>query len=1024
MVLSSKREGNLVEAAVKGRFQDQYDIKLILDKDIVKAECSCPLEEEWCKHAVCVGLDAIQKNYHYDYLLEHELVSQEEEQTPDYQGAYKFMYNSSLKPKVFSLKIIDRKTAEAVNDIEGLLRAVIALQKDENTKFELNEAQKYEFAMMQFMLKNGTYNKNSGYYELPFNKLDEIIKYFSKLEEVIDETTNEKIEVQNSPWKLVLSVNVSLVGNVMLSLHWITPDEDDIFPTEEVKLFSRHFKWGRRKNKIFPLDTAIGKLPHHLLKSSFTDIRDADGGKFVYEELPHLKKLTTVDISEKLDKLTLEEKLPQIILAGELTDEQNIKIALEFDYDGTRVPYGKIADKTPYVTVKKPEEDLIYWVKRKPSFEQQAYQMLVQHKFIPMQTNNLLIENDYAIDFYSFIKPNLPEHWVFEEKNDFSPIQVFKNPLTINAKIDFNDSVDSFSVKLTFTVGKETIPIESIQAHIQQGKKYIETEKSGFAEIPMAKIMQLNKGLSNVDAELNEESSYSIKTFRVGFVNELTDLGADLKMSAAFKKFWNKITTFSTQEDVPLPKKLNAELREYQKKGFNWLWFLYTYGLNGILADDMGLGKTLQALTLIQKAKEADKKKPSLVICPTSVVFNWEDEIAKFTPGLKCLNLTGAARKDQFEHIEKYDVIVTSYALVRRDVDILKSNDFRFIILDEAQNIKNFESVTAQCAKSLKSDHRLALSGTPIENKLSELWSLFDFLMPGFMYDINEFNFRYAVPIQDKGDKLSESRLKKQISPYILRRMKRNIAKDLPDKVENVAYCQMTPEQKDFYIDVLDSTREEIFGKINNDGFEKSRMSIFAALLRLRQICNHPRLFDKENIRKIKESGKFEHLKTMLEEIISEGHRILLFSQFVQMLDIIKEYLEEKGIRYEYLTGDTKDRGDRVKNFNNDETIPIFLISLKAGGTGLNLTGADYVIHYDPWWNPAVEDQATDRAHRIGQTKKVFVYRLITKGTVEEKIMKLKERKRDLADTIISADRSIEKNLTLDDIKDIFSLEP
>ena len=437
----------------------------------------------------------------------------------------------------------------------------------------------------------------------------------------------------------------------------------------------------------------------------------------------------------------------------------------------------------------------------------------------------------------------------------------------------------------------------------------------------------------------------------------------------------------------------------------------------------MGLGKTLQALALLQKAKEKDKKAPSLVVCPTSVVFNWENEIEKFAPGLSCLKLTGTDRKEHFKEISKYDVVITSYALVRRDIAKLKKHEFRYVILDESQNIKNADSQTAQTVKELNCKHKLALSGTPIENRLEELWSVFDFLMPGFLFDKSEFNYRYVTPITEREDKTVEKRLKSQIYPFILRRMKRDVAKDLPDKIENVAYCELTPEQKDFYMEVLDSTKEELFKSIEQNGIEKSRMSIFSALLRLRQICCHPKLYDKENIKGIKESGKFEQLKVMLEEIISEKHRVLLFSQFVDMLDIIKAWLTRAGIKHEYLTGSTKNRQEVVERFNSDPTIPIFLISLKAGGTGLNLTGADYVIHYDPWWNPAVEDQATDRAYRIGQTKKVFVYRMITKGTVEEKIQKLKSRKRDLVDSVISVDRNIGKSLTYEDLKDIFSID-
>ncbi|MDR1327489.1 MAG: DEAD/DEAH box helicase, partial [Heliobacteriaceae bacterium] len=513
------------------------------------------------------------------------------------------------------------------------------------------------------------------------------------------------------------------------------------------------------------------------------------------------------------------------------------------------------------------------------------------------------------------------------------------------------------------------------------------------------------------------------KTYRAGLINELKNLNVELVLSDEFNEFWAQISSFSAGEHADLPKGINAEFREYQSKGFGWLWFTYKYGLNGILADDMGLGKTLQALTVLQKAKEEHGPMPTLVICPTTVVFNWENEIQKFAPGMTCLKLSGIERKEMFKQIPDYDIVITSYALVRRDIEKLKKVNFRYVILDESQNIKNAMSQTAQAVKKLNSDHKLALSGTPIENKLEELWSVFDFLMPGFLFSVSEFNYRYVNPIMERADKTVEKRLKLQIYPFILRRMKRDVAKDLPDKVENIAYCELTDEQRDFYLTVLDSTKEELFKSIEQNGLEKSRMSIFSALLRLRQICCHPRLYDKENVKNIMSSGKFEKLKSMLEEIVDEGHRVLLFSQFVDMLDIVKAWLEREGIPYEYLTGKTKDRQGAVERFNSTPSIPIFLISLKAGGTGLNLTGADYVIHYDPWWNPAVEDQATDRAYRIGQTKKVFVYRLITKNTVEEKIQKLKTIKRNLVDSVISVDRNITKSLTMDDIKEIFSMD-
>lgn len=1027
MVLGSKLENDTLTAKVKGSFQDSYEIKLHFSEEKVKAECSCPLEEEWCKHAVCVGLYSIKKHFFETFVTEktgQEFVF-EDETPPEILnplGSYKFVLNTKPNPKFIGVQVLDRSNEnKTVTNIEPVLRAIVAMQKAAGTAFELTDVQKRELALMQYLYQNANINKNVVWFNIPMSKIDNLMQFLAQVEEISDSETQKRLVFSSVPLKLVLKVNVSIVGNVLLALHWQRSKPDDELPLEEIFYFSKSIKWGKYKSVIFPLDTALSRLPHHLTKSTFTDIRDADGGQFVYEELPNLKKLMTVEVYDTLDNLDLLHTVPINVITLEKSDENNIKATLEFEYDGTIVPYGKLAEKTPYVTVKKPEENIIYWVKRNLELEEQAYKQLLQSRFAPMQTNNLAIDGDNAIDFFSYLLPNAGENWKVIEKEDLSEYKISDSSLIFNAKIDFCKSADSFEIELYCTVGKKRIEFDEIYQYFQQGRKYFYLESKGNIEIPTSKIQTINKSLSTVDAVKTIEGKYEVKTFRAGIIAELTEQETVIKMSKKFATFWDKISSFNSMEEIPLPEGIKAEFRDYQKKGFNWLWFLYTYGLNGILADDMGLGKTLQALTLIQKAKETDGSAASLVICPTSVVFNWEAEIDKFTPGLKCLNLTGATRKGLFKHINDYDIVITSYALLRRDIDQLKHIEFRSIILDESQNIKNYESLTAQSAKLLKASHKLALSGTPIENRLSELWSAFDFLMPGFMYDINEFNYRYAVPIQEKGDRTVEHRLKKQVYPFILRRMKRDIAKDLPDKIENIAYCKMTPEQKDFYLDVLDSTRQEIFDKVNADGFEKSKMSVFSALLRLRQVCCHPRLYDKEGKMGAIESGKFEHLKEMLEEIISEGHRVLLFSQFVQMLDIVKDWFDKTGIKYEYLTGSTKDRQTVVNNFNNNPAIPVFLISLKAGGTGLNLTGADYVIHYDPWWNPAVEDQATDRAHRIGQTKNVFVYRLITKGSVEEKIMKLKERKKDLLDSVISTDRNVGKTITFDDIKDILT---
>lgn len=1029
MVFDSYPEKNFYMAKVKGNFQDHYNTDLIFKKNKVEARCNCPLKEMWCKHAVAVALKAIDEHAYEDWLetkfgIETDFPDENTVLTEEPQGNFIFHFNSKRKANFFSVLVRSRETGKVVRQIEPILRALIEAQKQDKT-FELNNAQKVEVAIFQQLLLVSRQDKKAGWYDIPITKFGPMFTFLSKADEVLDEKTKERLKFTDEEWKLVLNVNTGAQGTILLSLEWKRPDKDDAYPLEEVRYFSRHLKWGRYKNLIFPTNIAMNSLPQNLLKSSFTDLKDADGGKFIYEELPKLQEIMDVVIADNISKLMLEERPPLNVVTMGIDYDQSLKASLEFDYDGVIVPYSKqTAEKAPYITIKKQGEDLVYWIKRNIRHEQEAYAMLLACKFVPMQTNNLALEKENAIDFYNYYIKQAGEGWKFVEKDDMNFFKLMDNPFKLCAKIDFSEeSQDSFEIFLYGQAGEEQIGFDEVYDTIQSGEKYSRIRSLGFVEYPAQNIYAMMRAFNSFDVYRNPDNKFIVKTYRAGLINELQNLDVELILSEAFENFWKQMSTFSTSEDLTLPQGVNAEFREYQTKGFGWLWFMYKYGLNGILADDMGLGKTLQALAVIQKAKEEDGPMPTLVICPTTVVFNWESEIQKFAPTLTTLKLSGTERKQFFKKIPEFDVVITSYALVRRDIEKLKDINFRYVILDESQNIKNAMSQTAQAVKKLNATHKLALSGTPIENKLEELWSVFDFLMPGFLFSMADFNSRYVNPIMERADKTVEKRLKLQIYPFILRRMKRDVAKDLPDKVENIAYCELTDEQRDFYLQVLDSTKEELFKSIEQNGLEKSRLSIFSALLRLRQICCHPRLYDKENVKNIMSSGKFEKLKSMLEEIISEGHRVLLFSQFVDMLDIVKAWLEREGIPYEYLTGKTKDRQGAVERFNSSNSIPIFLISLKAGGTGLNLTGADYVIHYDPWWNPAVEDQATDRAYRIGQTKKVFVYRLITKNTVEEKIQKLKTIKRNLVDSVISVDRNITKSLTMDDIREIFSVD-
>ena len=468
-----------------------------------------------------------------------------------------------------------------------------------------------------------------------------------------------------------------------------------------------------------------------------------------------------------------------------------------------------------------------------------------------------------------------------------------------------------------------------------------------------------------------------------------------------------KTSSHPSSAIVHLPSGIQAELRDYQKAGYEWLQFLTNHDLNGILADDMGLGKTLQTITHILAEKESGRSqgKPVLVIAPTSVVPNWYAEIKRFAPALSVLILDGPQRKKYFRSIPHADVILTSFALLQRDIEKLKAYTYHIAILDEAQYIKNPNAKVAKAACELDARHRLCLSGTPIENHLGELWSLMRFLMPGFLGGQEQFNRQFRKPIENEEDTDRQAALKARVGPLILRRNKSEVAKELPPKTILVHPIELNTGQKDLYETVRATMDKRVRQAISAKGLEGSRMLFLEALLKLRQICCEPKLLKFENESKIEAdaagSAKLDYLADLLDTLVEEGRRILLFSQFTSMLDLIAAHLQQRKIRYLMLTGASKNRGELVEKFQQGE-IPLFLISLKAGGTGLNLTAADTVIHYDPWWNPATEAQATDRAYRIGQKNPVFVHKLICQGTVEERIHQLQQKKSQLADALLS----------------------
>lgn len=461
-------------------------------------------------------------------------------------------------------------------------------------------------------------------------------------------------------------------------------------------------------------------------------------------------------------------------------------------------------------------------------------------------------------------------------------------------------------------------------------------------------------------------------------------------------------------------------MRNYQKEGYRWLRVLEENCFGGILADDMGLGKTLQVITMLLAAKEEKKKGVSMIVCPASLVFNWGEEFAQFAPKLKVVLISGNQenRNRLISEAEKYDVLVTSYDLLKRDISNYEGIKFQYEVIDEAQYIKNHTTEAAKAVKIIAAKHKYALTGTPIENRLSELWSIFDYLMPGFLYSYDTFKREFETPIVKNDDEEAMNRLQKMVHPFILRRLKENVLKDLPDKLEEVQYAKFEKEQWKLY-DAQIVHMQQVLAEQDESDFQKNKLKILAEITKLRQICCDPALCF-ENYKGT--SAKMEACMELVNRAIEGGHKILLFSQFTSMLDLIEKEFQKQKISYYVITGATlkEKRLEMVKKFNADDT-NVFLISLKAGGTGLNLTGADVVIHYDPWWNLAVQNQATDRAHRIGQKKKVTVYKLLAKNTIEEKIQKVQENKKNLAEQILSGEMGQIGKLTRDELMDLLS---
>lgn len=578
----------------------------------------------------------------------------------------------------------------------------------------------------------------------------------------------------------------------------------------------------------------------------------------------------------------------------------------------------------------------------------------------------------------------------------------------VSADLDFRSSGENwFAMEVEFgTPSGETVSRQEIQRLLQMGQNSKKLANGKIAVVDTNLLADFSEVIQDCDPEQLQPGTYRIDQSKADYLRETaSDFGFGAKGTLPWE------TAQTAIEFSPVPDELSTILRPYQKTGVEWMQRLAGRGMGGILADDMGLGKTLQTLTFIQSVGGQ-----ALVVCPSSLVFNWVSEAEKFTPDLKAVALEGPDRMQALENNEDADIFVTSYALLRRDEKVYRDHHFRVIVLDEAQHIKNPEAKVSKAAHRLQGDVRFALTGTPIENSVRDLWSITQFALPGYLGKRSDFSERFEKPLQKSdGADAVQKRLSRRLRPIVMRRLKEEVAPELPEKIEQVIYCDLTKKQQEVYQKILQESRATI---LDAQGGRK-RMLALTALLRLRQTCCDLRLLGLNDVEPEDASVKSDALGELLENAIEGGHRVLIFSQFVEMLQILVPDLAGRGIGFCYLDGSTKNRGEVVKKFQEDESNTVFLISLKAGGVGLNLTGADTVIHIDPWWNPAVEAQATDRAHRIGQEKVVTAYKLITRNTVEEKILALQNRKREMMDSLLG-DAAGDASLSESELLELF----
>lgn len=752
-------------------------------------------------------------------------------------------------------------------------------------------------------------------------------------------------------------------------------------------------------------------------------------GTFVENALPELKRFAEVSNLGVIDRFVtlpfagkLEASCHLNYLDGEL------EASLCFFYDGQKIPANASKLDFPQVSSFVTEQGILA---RNLVEEKKIIEGLFQDFVYNPQADTYIAKSDKKIvEFMTDVIPRNQDRIQFECPQNLLD-QFIYDETGFVLSLDKSENIGYYEISLTVNGALKGVKLELLWECLCAKRSYLELDakkgKESYARFSKILVLDLKRiaklvsrfdelGIKKLDDQKEKRPLWNLANIDP---DTFKGLPVEFSMSKELLDIRKEMLGETEKKPMPIPKELKVTLRPYQKEGVHWLERLRSMYLNGILADDMGLGKTVQAVAALTQDQNKHKDTLSLIVCPTSLLYNWKEELLRFNPKLKAIVIDGtpAQRKKLLASLDTYHIAITSYTLLQKDIEIYSQKAFSYAILDEAQHIKNRGTRNAKSVKMIEAAHRLILTGTPIENSLDELWSLMDFLMPGFLSSYDRFVETYIrVPKELQAQNIEY--LKRKVSPFILRRMKSDVLKDLPPVSELTYHCQLSSVQQELYRSYAQSARDELVKLVEKEGFDKVQIHVLATLTRLKQICCHPAIFAKEKA-EAGDSAKYDMLLELLQTLVEGGHKTVIFSQYTRMLQIMREDFEQRGISFSYLDGSTKNRLDIVKGFNEDKHIPVFLVSLKAGGTGLNLVGADTVIHYDMWWNPAVESQATDRVHRLGQKNSVSSYKLITLNTIEEKIVEMQRRKKGLVKKVVSCDDEAISKLTWEDVLEL-----